>query len=413
MGKTLLNYFAGFESSEIAQFYIQSEIPESKEFCSRYYRFTDIDALKSIFMLKKYGRVFDVKKDITVETGAKKIKTSKKMFLNRSAAVYFARNIIWRFSHWFTKDLRKWLIEFNPDIIFFSSGDYAFMYNIACKIARYLKRPLVISCMDDYYVYSVNGKTLLGKIEHKLYMGAVKRAMKQASAIVPICESMANIYSKMFNRPTFVMHTPAPTVKLNFNKDARNIAYLGNVGLGRFEQLIEMGNALQKIDCSEGPKVIDVYSNIKNEDIRKKLMNSAGIRLHEAIPEEYVRKVMENSMAVVHTESFSEDLKERVKYSVSTKIAESTMYGPCLLAYGPEGIASIDYLKQYHAAYIITSKDELISRLKEFIDNKKMREEIISNARKLAKKNHDISAVSTSFKIFLEETVNSYYKNSD
>ena len=55
---------------------------------------------------------------------------------------------------------------------------------------------------------------------------------------------------------------------------------------------------------------------------------------------------MANSMAVIHTESFEQEMMELVRFSVSTKIAESLMYGPCLIAYGPEGIASIDYLKE-------------------------------------------------------------------
>ena len=43
------------------------------------------------------------------------------------------------------------------------------------------------------------------------------------------------------------------------------------------------------------------------------------------------------SMAVIHTESFEQEMMELVRFSVSTKIAESLMYGPCLIAYGPDG----------------------------------------------------------------------------
>ena len=44
------------------------------------------------------------------------------------------------------------------------------------------------------------------------------------------------------------------------------------------------------------------------------------------ISAESVLEVMANSMAVIHTESFEQEMMELVRFSVSTKIAESLMY---------------------------------------------------------------------------------------
>jgi len=51
-------------------------------------------------------------------------------------------------------------------------------------------------------------------------------------------------------------------------------------------------------------------------------------------------------MVIIHTESFSPRTQKMIQYSVSTKIADSLLNGPCLIAYGPEKLASIDYLKK-------------------------------------------------------------------
>ena len=56
MGKTLEGYFKDFDSNELAQFYIHSQIPTSK-ICKNYYRITDKDAIKSILGFKA-GKVF-------------------------------------------------------------------------------------------------------------------------------------------------------------------------------------------------------------------------------------------------------------------------------------------------------------------------------------------------------------------
>lgn len=52
MGKTLSAYFNGWDISEIAQFYIHSEVPTTANVCVNYFRITDLEAIKSIFFPK-------------------------------------------------------------------------------------------------------------------------------------------------------------------------------------------------------------------------------------------------------------------------------------------------------------------------------------------------------------------------
>ena len=102
-----------------------------------------------------------------------------------------------------------------------------------------------------------------------------------------------------------------------------------------------------------------------------------------------------------------------VRFSVSTKIAESLMYGPCLLAYGPEGIASIDYLKENDAAYVITQPDRLAEGLTEILSNAKLREQIMGNARALAARNHDPEVNSKKLYQWLERVIGSNHKTGE
>jgi hypothetical protein len=49
MGKTLLQYFNGMEGVEVSQFYIHTEVPTDSSVCTNYFRFTDYDAIRSLF----------------------------------------------------------------------------------------------------------------------------------------------------------------------------------------------------------------------------------------------------------------------------------------------------------------------------------------------------------------------------
>ena len=170
--------------------------------------------------------------------------------------------------------------------------------------------------------------------------------------------------------------------------------------------MLDLGKAISRISCDNAPHHIDVYSGSINEEYITPLKSAAGIVFHGSVPASNVPKIMESSVAVIHTEAFDNETQNLVRFSVSTKIAESLLYGPCLIAYGPEGIASIDYLKENNAAYVITRPEDLESGLTEILTNAALREQIIKNARALAERNHNADVNPKKVREWLENIVN-------
>lgn len=392
MGKTILSYFRDFNVDEVAQFYIRPEAPSDGSVCRNYFRFTDKDAVRSILSLREQGCVFsetDIQPvDAPVGTGA--LEPVYQFGSKRTASIYFLRNLLWKLSRWETGKLWKWVDDFNPDVIFFASGDYGFMYDIARKIAEHTGKPLAVACVDDYYIHNRNGGHLFGRMVHKAFLRTVNKTMARASMIFTICESMAREYEAMFGKPCHVLHTSAQKQEMPQNVQSHGISYLGNLGLNRNEQLVQMGRALQKLDIPGIPKYIDVYSGERNPEKLKILTPENGIRFHGAVSAEKVLEIMQRSMAIIHTESFDPAIQQMTRFSVSTKIADSLMNGPCLIAHGPEGIASMDYLKENGAAYVITDPDALAEGLTEILTDAALRQRIMANARALAQKNHSM-----------------------
>ena len=161
------------------------------------------------------------------------------------------------------------------------------------------------------------------------------------------------------------------------------------MGYKRDEQIIAIGRALKALSVEGKPDFIDVYSAENRPEILANLTPENGIRFHGSIPAHKVLEVMGKSLAVIHTESFDEITRRSVAYSVSTKIADSLASGTCIFAYGPAEIASIEYLIENNAAFCATDENSLSDVLRELITNAQKREEIIQNARVLAKNNHD------------------------
>lgn len=388
MGKTLVSYFKDFGRENLAQLYIHSEVPTS-DICDNYYRVTDKEMIKSIFGCKT-GSVL-TEADIATSRATSRTDSGREAQLyqrarKRTPIIYMMRNLWWRLGHWNNKKFKAWVDSFNPDCVFFVSGDYAFMYNIALKTAKSCGIPLYVSCMDDYFFNNKNKAKLFGKFVHRSFMKAVNKAMSYCSAIFCICDSMTHDYGKLFNKKAVTIHTAASFNEKLSGEKKRKISYIGNLGYNRHLQLVDIGRTLKKLNLDINS--IDVYSSEIREEILEAMTEENGIAFHGAIPSDEVKRVIAESIAVIHTESFEEAIKNSVKYSVSTKIADSLMSGTCILAYGPADISSIRYLSDNNAAFCITSKQSLEDGLRRLITDDGERNSIAANAFTLAKKNH-------------------------
>ena len=405
MGKTLLSYFSDFQPEEIAQFYIHSKAPADASVCRNYYRFTDKDAIRSLIPFGENGTVFgsmDIQPE-EADSGADAglAEAAYRFGTKRTAGIFAARNLLWKLARWDTKAFRRWLDDFGPDVIFFASGDYSFSYDIALAAAEHTGKPLVVLCVDDFYLHNRNGGTAFGRLVHRRFMRTVRKTMDRAGEVFVISQSMKEEYEKLFGKRCRVLHTPAENREVPAGEQ-KQLSYIGNLGLNRHRQLIDMGRALKDLDCPDCPRWIDVYSGERNPEILKDLTEENGIRFHGMISPEEVLEVMGRSMAVIHTESFDADMVSIVRFSVSTKIAESMMYGPCLIAYGPEGIASVDYLKRNGAAFVISDPGDLSDGLRRILTDGALREKIVENARALAQKNHNNEVNSRNVRDWLE-----------
>lgn len=408
MGKTLMAYFSAFPANNVSQFFLRQGEPTNTDVCENYYRFSDLDAVKSILNHKIRGTVFDkaqIVPPVVDEPENIKLDDAYKLGAAHKAWMLLARDTIWKLSNWKNKKLLAWLDSMNPDIIFLAPGDGAFSYRLADEIARYLSKPLAVVCMDDYFINNRNKGELLGGIRQKLFMNVVNKTIQNAAAIFTICDEMNKAYTNLFHKQCVTLHTSADNKSMVLKSDASRVSYIGNLSCGRYKTLLELGRAISEINDDTLTKVIDVYSGSKEAEYISPLKNAPGINFRGAIPAEQVPEVMSESVMVIHTESFDPAMKELVRFSVSTKIAESLMYGPCLLAYGPEGIASIDYLKENNAAYVISRPEDLEKGLEEILTNKELREQIVRNARALALKNHNADVNPRKVRKWLQEVV--------
>jgi len=388
-GKTLSSFFQDWDPNKLAQIYFHSEVPTS-HICNHYYRITDKDILNSILRPwgKCVGKVFN-KNDIKDGRSSSRTDSgvTRKLYSlgrKRTSGIYLARNAVWTLGNYKNDALINWIRDFSPDVIFFAAGDYAFAYDLTRFIAHDFNIPVIMYCCDDYYINRLNPDSKLSNIVYKGLMKSVNRLSTYVAAIITICDKMTEEYKKIFDVPIYTVYT-GYSHSGNPEGNGDGIVYLGNLGFSRYSSLIDIGKALQRIDRRY---FIHVYSAEERPHILEQLNKENGIIFHGSVDKDDVIRIISESMLVVHTESFLEQNIYKIQYSVSTKIADLLASGRCIFAYGPNNIASMEYLLDNDAAFVVNSKDELIDALRNALTQPYIREKRIQNAKRLAEDNH-------------------------
>lgn len=412
MGKTLLSYFTEFPPQDLAQFYIHREVP-TQEACGHYYRFTDTDALRSRFSKRDQGRSFRAEE---IQPGICSPRTDLGMAAKlyqlgrkRTALTYTLRESLWKNCKWNTPQFRRWVYDFGTELLFLAAGDYGFLYEIAVQLSHWLKIPLAVACVDEFYLHNRNEGSWLGRWRHRQFLRSVERCMTRAEMIFAICPGMAKAYEMKFGKKCRVLHTGAPSREVSAGSSF-GLSYLGNLGYRRDRQLVAMGRALREIQGPGIPQYIDVYSGERNPKVIRQLTLENGIRFHGMVSPEEAAKILRGSLAVIHTESFDADMRNLTRFSVSTKIPDCLKNGPCILAYGPRGIASMDYLEEHRAAYVITTPEDLHNGMRKLLTDSVLRGKLVTNARDLAKRHHDAQTVSRQLYRWLEQLCGEKYE---
>jgi len=374
------------DKENIAQLYFYKEDPQT-EICDNFYRISDFDVLNSIKKLGKAGGKVNL--DSKIEIGNKQnqiLQNGSK----RSPISKFARNLLWSFNSWWSKNLKKWLEDFKPDAIFFYGSNYVFSEKIVLKIAKKYSIPIITYWVDDFYVNSFSKSTsLLDCYNKKSYRNVTNKLMKK-SEFVALNDYMEEKYSEVFHKKGNVIYTTSsivPFLPKQKGEDKIVMSFLGNISWDRYKSLIDIAKTIVYNNLEIE---FNVYTGENRSWILNNILNVDGLNYKGSINYEQVKEVMENSDILLHVEDFGEKQREGVRYSFSTKIADSLSSNRCLFAYGPKDVASMQYLINNECAFVATNKEELLEKLQIVISNEKLRIDMADKAIIMANKNHNV-----------------------
>ena len=394
---TLTNLFEDYEPDRLAHLYIETIAPNTK-CCHRFFQISEISLVRKLYKWKtQTGHSFDTRKQEPAVTDNKiaeeEASTMQYVRGHRSIWMSFAREILWAFNGWKSNELKRFIMEFSPDVIWLDGSPLPLMNRLYDYVLNIAKKPAVIFMQDDVYTYESCVSRWSAKLYKWMLRKKVRKVVQQCADMFVISPKMKREYDNIFGLNSTLITKGIdidgiPPVSYEIHNPLR-LVYLGQVIYGRIYSLISIAEALENINADGVKMQLFVYTNNQiNEEDKKKLLVKNNVFLMPPVPYYDVPRVMNENDVVVFVESFEPQFCNVARLSFSTKICDYLASGKCILAIGPRNIAPIEYLKEEDAAVVATSKDEIVDAIQRLSD-KNVVEKYVNQARECAFRNHD------------------------
>lgn len=309
-----------------------------------------------------------------------------------SVSLKIIREIIWKVGKWKNKALEEYLAEIRPDVIYMPAFNCWYPYDVLKFVRKKTNAKVILFHADDNLSIPKNC-SFINRIYRIILQNKIIKASDYASANIAISELMARDYAAVLNKPFTVISksTSISDMLSDTNPDSSgpgfsNYLYTGNIGDGRFDTLVLLGRALDRIENSK----LSIYTANTLTNAQKDIISEIpSMQVFEPVSNERVRELQREADFLVFAESFDEYYAQNVRYSFSTKITDYLSSGRCIIALGNENVNSIQYFINNEAALVITKSSNIYDELKGFISDRQKMDNAVKNALHCAKEKHD------------------------
>lgn len=377
-GNTLDNIFTFFNNDRFANIYFSEGIPGNNK-CDLYLQYTDNMILNHLLKGKSVNRIYrGLNTDFVISSFEEKGKARK------SDLLILLREFAWKCCNLNNENLRQFIKEFKPDIIFFPTYGSLRLLRFTLVLKKMCNIPIVGYISDDLYSYK-RGMSFLGKFNHFFVRRALRKVFDSYDLIYTMTTEQQQEIKMDFSRDALILRKNIVSLNpIRKKHSPLKFIYAGGLYFGRDSIIKRLEESIEKISKRVGYKwgVIDVFS----QNTSSLLKNSMYLNIHQSISyDELVTVYKEYDVSLV-VESFDEVYIEITKLSFSTKILDCLQSGCAIVALGPKENAGIKYLKLNNAAIVINDESTVENKLNELND---FYSQFQLNARDCALLNHD------------------------
>lgn len=392
-GNSYSNIFDGIPDLHFANIYCRYGQPDN-QFDMRFFQITEKSLIKNL-KNKNDPSGFQVfpDKNNGDELGKREEKGFDQARKMRWQIMFWGRNLIWKIGRWNSIQLRMFLDDFKPDLIFQPVYIKPYINDIALFMKEYIGCPMIGYISDDNYTLKQFNLSPLYWIDRLWSRRKVKAVIEKCELLYVISEIQKEEYEKIFTPPCKVLTKcadfTAPAPEWEMPTGEVKLVYAGNLGSGRWQSLGYIAKAIEALWCLGYEVKLDVYTSTPMSRKMEQILMREGTTIHKSVSYDEILRIQKNADIVLHVEGVSKSSQMAVHQSFSTKLVDYFAMGKCILAVGTEYEASIKHLLDNDAAVVIGAEKEAVPKLKHLLDTPKLILEYGAKAYECGRKHHE------------------------
>ncbi len=388
VGNTFLNVFNDLEDVEFGSVYAKNGLPDARIKVA--FRVNEKMIIKGLLGKTVGEHVYSRYNGEKVLDG----KATRFAKRKRWTLFFWVQNLIWNLPFWKSKELKNFLDDYNPDVIFTVLSDSVPLNRMIRFVQKYTNKPLALYAWDDNYSMQTSGASPLKKLNRLISRASMRKTVKNASQFYVISKIQKNEYEAWFQRECKILtksedFSSEPYFKENYGIPL-HLVFTGNIGMNRWKSLGMIARALRHINSNGLKAQLFVYSGNNPTDEMLATLNVENSSFFMgSVPAEQVADLQRSADILVHVEGLDKNSQREVHQSFSTKLVDYFKMARPILAVGPKNVASIEHLRENSCALLAETEKELSECLLSVINDYDKLNSFAKNAYECGKKNHD------------------------
>ncbi len=367
----MTTWFEGMDGVELAVVYGNPALPQNK-CCKRYFQLSEGAMVKSLLGGKKAGRTLiypDFPPD-AAQCANTQSTSPYKLFKKISCeTVRFLKDLIWATGRYNKAELKKFIDDFSPDIIFTQRMGSIKMCRMERIVRNLCSAPMVAYTGDDEFSLKQFSLSPMFWIRRFWLRNALKKAIPHYRIFYSQSQTQMEEFRKKFQSDTRFLVKCGQFQEQNIHTSVNlpiQLVYAGKLYCNRWKTLALLANCIRQINQDEIKFVLNIYTR---DPISKKQNRSLNDGIHSVIhgpataPE--LKQIFREADIALHVEGIDLKNRLRVKYSFSTKIMECLSSGCAVMAICNEHQAGYAYLQNENAAFLAFDQATILHLLSE------------------------------------------------
>ena len=393
-GSSFSNILEDMQGIQIANIYCRYGNPNNSV-ADYYFQITEKSLLKNLKTksIPSGKQVFAAGQG-TIQLSDREQTTFDTARKKRWQILFWARDLIWLVGRWCSPQLRAFIDDFKPDLIFQPVYYSNYLTRMALFLKKYTNAPMVGYISDDCYTLRQFSLSPLYWLDRLHKRKKVKKVIQQSELLYVISEIQKRDYEKIFGVPCKVLTKSAdfsgdPPVKSQYHTPLQ-IVFTGNIGTNRWKSLAMIARALQTINRNGVRAQLRIYTATPLTDKMRAALDIDGSSfLMGPVPASEIPRIQSDADMLVHVEAL--DLKNRlaVRQSFSTKLVDYFKAARPILAVGPHDVASIAHLIENDCALVAETVEQIEAALEAVLADSGKLDDFSEKAYACGRAHHD------------------------